>query len=77
MVVAVNKSAYSARNAARDAHAKTKCFSSPKAPALQNVQCLQAASPDNPNAATSSNGQLMTTKPELQKALHVLPETGS
>ena len=35
------------------------------------AKCAVPASPDNPNTATSSNGQLMTTKPDLQKALHV------
>ena len=52
VVVVVDKSAYLARNAARDAHSKPKCISSPKAPALQNVQCLLALTTPNAELET-------------------------
>ena len=72
VLVLVNKSAYLARNAARDAHSKTNqvpLTQLGKAPALQNVQCLLALT--NPSTATSDNRQLVTTKAKLQKALQV------
>ena len=68
VVVAVNKSAHSARDAARNAHSKSKCLSSSKAPTLQDMHCLLAlTTPAWPPVATG----IMTTKPEPQKRLHV------
>ena len=54
MVVAVNKSAYSARNAARDARSKTKPLITQ---GTSTAKCALPASPDNPSTATGSNRQ--------------------
>ena len=56
-----------ARNPAKAPHSNTKCLSSPKTPEPHSVHSLQALA-----TMANSSRQLVTTKPKLQKALHVL-----